>query len=324
MLPTLETFRKTLDSVDSNIEEVNSLYHYLQNIREANQTPPFILAQMPEATRLFHLLNPSFSFEPQDKNTLDIYPFRLLRDGLIPLVNFFSSPSTYQSIILIHQDFAFLIPPKNKNKVYLYNLRPRRSSILNRNKVFITGILNGANFSLEYLKKQMKRISQSLKKKGIPWNHVYFNFYIRENIFFSVDEKKVNPLVYYLKEVSRFTDGKTNFLEENALYSIDDFSDWFYVCLHENAILVADNFLEHTLLGRGGLPLFKKKELQNELFLEISVSPYHSYVIKEFKYSKESCRFKEIDNMLKFFSKESSKIYGPFFFYIRKILEEMQ
>ena len=324
MPPTLETFRKVLDSVEADIIGDGPLYHrYRENSQKEKKRHPFLEAQRPESTQHFHLLGPTFSVGPKDTDIHPIYPFCLLRDGFVPLVKFLSTKNLYSHHLLINEDLSFLVPPQKEERVYLYTIRPRmRRTSVRKNKILVTGILNGASFSLEYFTKQIRKMGTVLKKKSLNWEQVYFLFFVRKNIFFSVRKEEVNLLILYIKELHRLTNGKAQFLAEDALSYIDDFSDWFYVCLHENSILIADNYLEHLLLSKGGFPLITKRVKKKESGLAIPASPYHDYVVKPFCYKKEMCRFKEVDTMLQFFSEESMES-GSFFFYAREILSEM-
>ena len=321
MPPTLETFQNIIDSIENDIEKHGPLHRrYLDYIKRPSTYPSLLKIQIPESNKYFHLLNPSFTLMPTNIN--NIYPVCLLRDGFIPLVNFFSTKSFHHNNFLVHEDLAFIIPPEQKQKFYLYNVIVNKKGPLKRNKVLVTGVINGASFSLEYFKKKMRQVDRALKKKSLSWNCVYFLFFIRDNLFFSVDTKKVDPLALYMKELNKYTKGKGHFLASDALSYIHDFSDWFYICLHENSILIADNYLEHLFLSKGGSPLITKKIKSSKYSVTIPISPYHSYLIKNFSYKKNESRFKEIKKMFQFFSAGQEMAYGSFFFYAREILSK--
>ena len=50
-----------------------------------------------------------------------------------------------------------------------------KTSKENRTRVIVTGILNFASFSTEYLEKSLKKIEKQLQKNNLSWKDVYFN-----------------------------------------------------------------------------------------------------------------------------------------------------
>ena len=330
MPPTLRTFRKTFKSVrQSDVSEMDHFYLNVKSFQKDSRNLKFVSCQEPESLGHFHILNPSFSGEHSHEDAVNLYPFWLVRDGFIPLVVFFrSSPATHQSTLLYHENFSFLIPSQNKKTAYLYGISHRPCyPKTKRDKVIVSGILNAANFSLDYLEKQITKISRSLEKKKLTWEGVYFNFYIRENRYFKVDPERVNPIFFYIKAIDRLTKGKAQFLTEKDMFNIDSFFEWFYVCLHERNILISDNYIEHLISSKGGIPLFAKKKREKEKSLSIPISPYHDYVIREFQYDRKQCRFESINRMFDFFldcGSEEELLCGDFFFYARDFLRQQE
>ena len=323
MRPILRKFRRTLEGVNSDLMDTGLFYRHLQLTQRNRDGCDWMWAQMPESKEHFHVLNPAFSFEPVDENAVNIYPFWLVRDGFFPLVKFFVRRPSYPGYLLVHEDFSFLVPPGSRHGTFLYGLRPRkRRSGKRRDKVIVVGILNGASFSPSYFKRRVAQIDRLLKRHRMDWGSVHVCFFLRDNRFFSVDERQVNPIVAYMGELETASEGKFRLIGERDFFRIPDFSSWLYVCLHENRILVADNYMEHYFLAKGGLPLFgtAKKSIDGQAFM-VPASPYHDYALKPFHYSKGECRFPEVEEAWKGFAGEEG--YGNFFFFARRFLASL-
>ena len=238
---------KKLNSLETQDYDLGIFYQDLKSPhRKYDRMNPF-WAQSPESKEHVNILNPSFSFEPSSENALNLYPFWLLRDGAIPLIEFFYelNPiiSKYRGTILVHENLKQLIPPGQKCEFLTYKLSNKDAMLEShkgkRDKVIISGIINYASFSKDHLRSSLQKIDKKLKSLKLSWKNVIFNLYLRENQFFNMDHKKVSPLFDYMKIINKYVGKNLNLINEKNLFTKRDYSDSYYFLLHEENILIS-------------------------------------------------------------------------------------
>jgi hypothetical protein len=225
---------------------------------------------------------PAFlSYQLKSLQHLNFFDVVLLRDGALPLVKFFLShrtPNSISSRLLIHEDLAYLVPIGWKEQVYYfrsYQDNPSRSS----DTLFLYGSLDRYASPLNFIEKNLSMVELGQ----------YKDYYLLPSIAQVDSEEKLHGLDhYYFKIITKITQKFPNLEAKNW----NDLKQFEFSKLHLHPISdtrfwIADSYVEHIALSQGAQLAIVKKP-QYEIIERVKLSPYHGLELHQGQSDKDS------------------------------------
>lgn len=252
------------------------------------------------------------------KNTQNIsfVPYLFVRDGLFTLLNFFdtfSTPEDVDTVLIIHENLASIIPEAWQNNViyFRFHLSPVKKNNLERHSALIVkGILTESFFSLDFFERQMKLL---LEKHD--FEKIVFCFTAKKNDIFSYGKREDEHQAFFRPEVfnciAKAAGDRAIFVDWEELQDMPLSKTAVFVDLNEKLVNTADDYTSNYLISKSCLPVTiqrKTREIAEDEFF-IRISPEHGIVLSDRPCVEEGMLNEKISKMKKIFKYEPGKLF---------------
>ncbi|MBK9294003.1 MAG: hypothetical protein IPM57_06090 [Oligoflexia bacterium] len=199
----------------------------------------------------------------------------LIRDGLVPLMWFFNknpNPKNVKSKLLVEQSFADFIPNKWRDRFGTYkivtkNMKPYKN-------ICVSALLLEAYCSLDYFVNSLKESTNILDKNYFKMPKT--SFFVHRFGY----SNPANEQIYssrFMLELFKHFGLNFNPINWNQLSEQSEYNETLYFDFNEK-LLIADSFITHLILSRGGQILNDKNELSGKY---IPFSIFHGVLVEE-------------------------------------------
>ncbi|HEX7675427.1 MAG TPA: hypothetical protein VF412_14725 [Bdellovibrio sp.] len=215
-------------------------------------------------------VNPIFVSEIPNLEVLNSKKLWAIRDGLVPLLFFFTkfkSPKGLRSKILIEQELLDCVPEVWRPYVGSYYLQAKESSV-EVDRAFIYGVNSEVFMSKESISKALDRFTQRKK----PWKEIWI--YLSTRQFTPLENPRHHTQMFL--EIFQRTGAQMNVVDLQEILGVQSWEGWELFELNKKTIL-ADSWLSHAVVSRGGHIADIKQPMNSEI---VHLSAHHNCVIQ--------------------------------------------
>lgn len=215
-------------------------------------------------------VNPIFVSEIPNLDILNSKKLWAIRDGLVPLLFFFTkfkTPKGLHSKILIDQELLDCVPEVWRPYVGSYYLQSKDNSV-EADKAFIYGVNSEVFMSKESVEKALEPFAKRKK----PWKEVWI--YLSTRQFTPLENPRHHAQMFL--EIFERTGAKMKVVDLQEILGVQSWENWQLFELNKKTIL-ADSWLSQAVISRGG-QIPERKQPQNSEVVHLSA--HHNCVIQ--------------------------------------------
>lgn len=259
-MSTLVTFNSCLKKKKRDVR--GSLSH-LWNLRKHNLNGAdcsFSDRTYPHSAEIFNLLNPLYLEQIKDFSGITCYDYILVRDGFCSLVDFFyrfSRPGGCQTILLIHEELAFVVPDTWSKNILTYSIQ--RKPEHKEKEIPSSFYLCALSFDWSINSRSLHQEISSIKEYyGEGFNEIDFKI----GVFLGGEPypyqdtwaKTFRNLLLLVKEVCIELGVDTTFFSWEEIAEQKDFHKSRYYCVSEKHFIHAYSYIDHFFLSKRCMP----------------------------------------------------------------------
>jgi hypothetical protein len=233
-------------------------------------------------SRAYHSeINPLFTFQLDENSfkSFRIFSLLSLRDGVYPLLRFFSLtpiPHEIDPVLIVDSTLSSLVPMAWRERVFLRDLFTKTVSLVKKNELIILISPDKDNLPLEIVERELHKIK--MKIETFDKVIIYFsscNFMGEEDSDFDSSwGYKILKIFFMINPFINVT--IIDFFEYQKL----NFSATSFYFLNPLSFYFSDSFLLHDLLQRGSSPL-EPVVLEGNHKAHVQISINHGFVFHQ-------------------------------------------